>query len=476
VAPSRRLLSRRQALAATASLGGFACAAAIGKEGNMLRAGAAATDITPALGVSLTGTILQIGPTRSIHDPLHARALVMDDGSTRLAIAVTDVTMVAADVLDKAKALAHERTGIHVEHMLISATHTHAAPRMIGIGEAEADKEYYDLYCRRVAQAIEQAANDLAPAAVGWGTADVPQFPKNRRWRVKPGAMPPNPFGATDDQVLMYGNRKGIGVEPAGPVDPELAVLSVRRADGTPLAVLANYSIHYVGGYGRAEVSADYFGCFPRAIARELGAQDATSPVVGILANGTSGNIGGIGGGYAAMKRVAGVLAKHAARICREAKHRRDASLDMRQSQLELAIRRPDAERLEWARTAPRQPRTKGTHPWRDIYAREALLLAKYPPKVTITLQAIRIGELAIAAIPCEVFAETGLAIKTHSPLQPTFTIGLANGYHGYLPTPEQHALGGYETWPARSSCLEVQAEPKIRAATRHLLQHLARR
>ncbi len=476
MAPTRCLLSRRQALGATASLGGLACAAAIGKEGNMLRAGAAVTDITPALGVSLTGTILQIGPARSIHDPLHARALVLDDGSTRLAIAVTDVTMVAAEVLDKAKALAHQRTGIPVQNMLISATHTHAAPRMIGIGKAQADKEYYDLYCRRVAEAIEKAADNLAPAAVAFGTADVPQFPKNRRWLVKPGSMPPNPFGGTDDQVLMYGNRKGIGVQPAGPVDPELAVLSVRGADGTPLAVLANYSIHYVGGYGRAEVSADYFGCFARAIAKELDAENPKSPVVGILSNGTSGNIGGIGGGYAAMERVAGVLAKHAARICREAKHRHDPSLDMQQTPLELAVRRPDANRLEWARTAPRQPRTNGTHPWRDIYAREALLLAEYPATVKIRLQAIRIGELAIAAIPCEVFAETGLAIKKHSPLQPTFTIGLANGYHGYLPTPQQHALGGYETWPARSSCLEVQAEPQIRAATLRLLQHLSRR
>ena len=86
------------------------------------------------------------------------------------------------------------------------------------------------------------------------------------------------------------------------------------------------------------------------------------------------------------------------------------------------------------------------------------------------SLQAIRIGELGIAAIPCEVFAETGLAIKARSPLRPTFTIELANGYNGYLPTPEQHALGGYETWPARSSYLEVQAEPKIRSAVLGLL------
>jgi hypothetical protein len=81
---------------------------------------------------------------------------------------------------------------------------------------------------------------------------------------------------------------------------------------------------------------------------------------------------------------------------------------------------------------------------------------------VPLIIQALRVGELGIAAVPCEVFAETGLAIKQHSPFKPTFTIELANGYDGYLPTPEQHRLGGYETWRARSSFLEPQAAPKI--------------
>jgi hypothetical protein len=46
--------------------------------------------------------------------------------------------------------------------------------------------------------------------------------------------------------------------------------------------------------------------------------------------------------------------------------------------------------------------------------------------------------------------------------LQPTFTIEPANGYHGYLPTPEQQRLGAYETCHARSSYLETEAASKI--------------
>jgi neutral ceramidase len=123
-----------------------------------------------------------------------------------------------------------------------------------------------------------------------------------------------------------------------------------------------------------------------------------------------------------------------------------------------MSVRRPAEERLQWARdiTANAKPAERMSRP--AIYARETLQLAEFPPILPIT---------------CEVFAETGLAIKGQSPFAATFIIELANGYGGYLPTPEQHKLGGYETWPARSSFLEIGAEPKIRAGILELLQYL---
>lgn len=105
----------------------------------------------------------------------------------------------------------------------------------------------------------------------------------------------------------------------------------------------------------------------------------------------------------------------------------------------------------------------------------EAIRLNDYPDKVPVELQAIRIGSLAITAIPCEVFAEVGLEIKRRSPLQPAFTIALANGYNGYLPSPEQHALGGYETWRATSSYLEVDASTQIVQTLVELLDEVSR-
>ena len=55
-----------------------------------------------------------------------------------------------------------------------------------------------------------------------------------------------------------------------------------------------------------------------------------------------------------------------------------------------------------------------------------------------------------------------GLELKERSPFKPSFTISLANGYNGYLPTPQKHEWGGYETWRAKSSYLEEDASTKI--------------
>ena len=97
-----------------------------------------------------------------------------------------------------------------------------------------------------------------------------------------------------------------------------------------------------------------------------------------------------------------------------------------------------------------------------EVYARETVRMAKYPDAVRPELQVLRVGELAIAAIPCEVFTEIGLELKQKSPFKPTCVVSLANGYFGYLPTPAQHALGGYETWRARSSFLGVKSSDEI--------------
>ena len=98
-----------------------------------------------------------------------------------------------------------------------------------------------------------------------------------------------------------------------------------------------------------------------------------------------------------------------------------------------------------------------------------------WPDKFKTPVQALRIGDMGVVALPGEPFCETGLAIKGKSPFKTTMMIGMANDYAGYLPTEEQHALGGYETWRAKSSFLEVAAAAKIEKTAIELLNQLAK-
>jgi neutral ceramidase len=138
-----------------------------------------------------------------------------------------------------------------------------------------------------------------------------------------------------------------------------------------------------------------------------------------------------------------------------------------------LAVRHPTEEQVEFARKILAKPEdAKPEYPHERAYAQRVLQLHETPGEVSVPLQAFRIGELGIAAIPFEVFTETGLAIKRESPFSQTFTIELANGSYGYLPTPRHHALGGYETWLGTNR-VEVEASNKIEREVLGLLRGL---
>ena len=137
--------------------------------------------------------------------------------------------------------------------------------------------------------------NNLAPARIGWGAGHKPEWLFNRRWLLKPDVKVPNPFGETTDRIQMNPPPGSTYLqEPAGPVDPQLYVLSVQHADGRPLALLANYGLHYVGGTGPGTVSADYFGAFAERIQVLLQADHQDPGFVGIMTNGTSGDVNAI--------------------------------------------------------------------------------------------------------------------------------------------------------------------------------------
>lgn len=445
-----------------------------------LRAGAATSNITPWLGLPINGSMSPI-ESKHVHDELHVRCLVIDDGSTKFAFAVCDSCAVPRSIVEDAKQQIQKQTGIPADCVLISATHSHSAGSMTEAFQSPTDLDYQKFVANRIADGVRRALNNLEPARIGWATANAPEHLNNRRWKMKEGTIPPSPFGTVDHVRMNPQPGSPDLVEPAGPVDPQLSLIWAESHDGRKIALLANYGLHYVGGVGPGHLSADYYGYFAKAIAQRLNAEATEPPFVGIMSNGTSGDVNNINfrtpqpglPPYEKIKQVANEVAHTAFKTYGPG--RGDIKISVRAAELQLGVRKPTPEELSRAEkiVAEAGGIQAVMQTLEQIYARETVLISKYPDTVPVTIQALRIGDVGIVAIPCEVFAEIGLEIKAKSPLKPTFIIELANGYNGYLPTPAQHALGGYETWRARSSYLETSASEKIVATVLDLLKSL---
>jgi len=448
-----------------------------------LRTGACAVEITPQqFPVEVNGSMTAWQAERA-HDPLHARCLVLDDGSTRIAIAVCDSCMIPREIFDRAKEKASKATGIPVDYMLCSATHTHTGVAVTRVFQSPDEKEYATLLADKIADGIIQADGRREPARIGWAVGNNPRQVFNRRWHLRAGPALTDPFDRGTDKVQMNPAAGGSRLlKPAGPTDPLIPIVALQSLDGRPIAVLANYSLHYVGGVPPGSLSADYYGEFARQFTRLIDAEKVEPPFIAIMSNGTSGDINNVNffEGVASrepfeqIRLVAADVAAAAHAAYQRIEWHHWAPIEMRETEIELGVRRPTEDDVAHAKEVLQQAGDGPYNDLRAIYALETRDLAKFPASVRVKLQAIRIGEVGIASSPCETFVETGLAIKRESPLPVTFVVELANGYNGYLPTPEQHALGGYETWRAKSSYLAVDAEPKVRGTLTELLREVA--
>ncbi len=443
-----------------------------------LRAGAASVDITPKVfPLNMPGGFSE-NPAERAHDPLHARALVLDDGQTMLAMVVVDNLGAGPDVLDEAKAIAAAKTGMPVDRMLISSTHTHSGPPLTTSSPPAA--AYRKLFVEGVAESIILAHAALKPAAIGAAAHPLPEEVFNRRWYLKPGQMPPNPFGRFDIVKMNPGTDPKTIDRPAGPTDPDITIISVQDEKRKPLALFANYALHYVGATPKGQISADYFGEFARIMPTRLRGDDS---FVAMMSNGASGDINNVPFTLTRPPREPfeqiRVVAQKAADTAWFAhrkieKHRSDVRLGMVQRLITLKYRRPSAKDVAEAKAVlaltdkdaiAKLPRLAQHYAGKVIAAAE-----RKENTIAVKLQALRIGDLGVYGIPFEAFVEIGLDLKKRSPFPQTMVIGLANGRHGYLPTPEQHKLGGYETWLGTN---HVQEDASV-ILTDNLLKMLA--
>ncbi|HRX80340.1 MAG TPA: hypothetical protein P5307_14815, partial [Pirellulaceae bacterium] len=252
------------------------------------QAGAATSNITPPIAADVASK----RQATHVHDELHARCLVLDDGQSKLALVVCDLRHISAEVVADAKQIIERSTGIPPQCVLVSATHTHTSTgAKLEEGDGQPYYDYRAFLTRRIADGVQRAVNQLEPARIGWGVAEEPTQVFNRRWFLLPSRGPI--YGAHDniEQVDTNPGYHGL-LRPAGPVDPQIRFLSVQSTAGKPIALLASYGLHYVGGVPANTISADYFAIFADRVGELLGAdRHQDPPFVGIMANGTSGDV-----------------------------------------------------------------------------------------------------------------------------------------------------------------------------------------
>ncbi|HEV7216055.1 MAG TPA: hypothetical protein VGP33_13150 [Chloroflexota bacterium] len=442
-----------------------------------LRAGAAKLDITPPLDTPIAGSFNERRAT-DVDDPLYARALVLEAGDVRLALVACDIIALPVDDVTAAKELIARRTGIPPECVQVAATHTHTAGSPTGLLGTPRAESYMALLPARIASAVELAVKRLRPARLGSAMLPVEGVTFCRRFRMRDGTVRMNPGRGNPDAV-----------EPVSPVDPALSVLYLEDAENRqPLALWANFTLHYVGTDHGNALSADYFGRFARIVESALGGQ-----ALPLLTNGASGQINNVdvrdklqpGGAYQA-ERVARVVAGAALSAAGQARLTGEATLGAKLRTIQVTRRRVTAEDIAIARRVLGVPEGQraagipdGPFSWvrgqplplnvLHAYAREMALLDALPATLPAPVQVLRVNDLAIVSLPGEIFVELGLAIKAASPAHATAVVGLANGYLGYVPDNPAYDQGGYETWAARSAAVERGAGEALVATANDL-------
>ena len=423
------------------------------------------SNITPKLGAHMAGSFSD-RLADDVHDELHAKAIVLENEETALAIVVLDLIVILKEDADILKARASELTGIAAENIFVSATHTHTGPAPCGLLGAPRDEEYMLWLPEHAADAVKLAHNRLQPARCGHASGSCPEETHNRRWHMKDGSVRTNP-GRENPEL----------VRPAGPTDPEVAVAVFVDEQCKPIAALANYSLHYVGGGSGTAISADYFAAFGKALQRMAGGE-----FVAIMANGCCGDINNIDftsavtpdpWPYYGVERVADVVAARAYGAWGQIRDfEAEVELGAATEMIDFQRRESTEEELQEAREILADA---GAHePGEVVYANEILEVDEEPLVRPTPIMGLRIGELGMVGMPGEIFVEYGLAVKEASPFARTMTVELANDYLGYCATDLALDEGGYETRLARSAKAAAGTEKEMVEAAVRVLNGLA--
>ena len=405
-----------------------------------LRAGAGRAIITPPTGLFMMGYIARSHKAVSVHDDLAATALVLDDGKTKLAIVTCDLIFLHPTTVARIRSLAHLRTGIPPDHLMVACSHTHSGPVVFADETSPEDqRDFLDSLVDLIVEAVAEAHHNLQDAV--WGVS--------RRQ---------TSIGMNRRQHLANG-RVALGENPHGPVDPSVQVLRVDTEDGAPLALLVNYACHAVCLSSNSYVvSADWPGVMRRRVEASL-AGAGHMPVRCGFVQGAGADINPLGGPqdtFDSAERLGTMVAEEVLALYGRSGHdtlRPGIELQATRKEIPLPLLGPVAP--EGQRVPPFEELVSRTMhlPWEEA---KAQLEQRFPWAAhveerdgvwhtTTELQAFRLGDVALVGVGAEPFVEIGLEVKARSTAAFTFFAGYTNGSISYLAPPLAYDEGGYE-------------------------------
>jgi hypothetical protein len=435
--------------------------------------GTSRIEITPPVGVPMAGYLARERAAEEIHDPLFARALVLDDGQQRIAILAAGLLEVTPPMAQAIRERIAAETGIPPSHSMLAPSHTHAGPLVAGRRIARPDLSYVEGLQDKLVAAVRAAADGLRPVRVGAGRGKV-YLGVNRRQR-------------TPD------NRTVLGKNPAAYASPYVHVLDVTKDNGAPVAVLFSYGAHpNILGPQNLRISADYPGVAERTIEENFG--DET---VALFALGFAGDVDAdCAKRDLAEVETAGVaLGRTVLESLKSIRPEPDVSLNARVRRVALSLEPPpplvETERILYdareslASVLGRGKEDTSVNERRAVveWAAELVELAGRDgatPEHTaeLEIQVFAIGRTALLGLSAEVFAAYAKPLEESSPFDHTIPISNANGNIGYLPTAAAFDEGGYEVEVAPrllgTLSFRPEAEGVVRQAVDELLAEVA--
>ena len=434
---------------------------------NKLKAGFSRLDATPMLGIPLRG-YFQERLADGVLDPVEITALALACGENKAVILSLDSCGLNAETDLYFRTAISEGTGLPLDAIFLTCTHTHTAPYAKVVTDHPLIAEYTQMLKRRFVDVTRMALEDLKPARLGWGIGNAPNIAFVRRFRMKDGSVRTNP-GVNNPDIL----------HPIGDIDERVTVLRFDR-EGSDTLVLANFGNHpdVVGG---CKLSADWPGMTRRIVEQAIdntkciffnGAQGDVNhvnvhPKAGDL-NDMFMDFDGCSRGYGHARYIARVVTGAVMSVYDKVAFEDVDNVRYMQKVVNIPSNMPDPKDMPLAHKyhelhlAGRDEEIPFTEMMLTTVVAEAgrmVRLEHGPEFFPMTLSSVAIGDVALFGIPGEPFTGIGRGLKASKDWSMVMPCCLTNGDEGYFPMKDSYEEGGYE---ARSSNYKVGVAERI--------------